>query len=260
MRINLTVKKILLVIFVFFLSSTFFTAFAQVLSSSIAVSVPIDEEVGQFGDIVVFKDGEYVLTDVPFDSTLYGVIAQDPVAYIQDTELEESKLVVTHGEAFVRVTAKEGDILIGDYLTSSDIPGVARKADRSGFVIGVALEEYSSDDPEEIGRVLAYVDVRNQLIETTLRTNLFQTLRAGVESPSISPISALRYLLAALIVIATFIIGFISFGRSSGSGVEALGRNPLAKRSIQISIIFNFILTLFIMFLGLLLAYLILII
>jgi len=65
--------------------------------------------------------------------------------------------------------------------------------------------------------------------------------------------------LAALIVAATFIIGFSTFGKSSGRTIAALGRNPLAQRSIKTAMIFNMILAFGVMLIGLALAYLILV-
>ena len=36
-----------------------------------------------------------------------------------------------------------------------------------------------------------------------------------------------------------FVLGFVSFARSLRSGVEAVGRNPLAKSSIQLAMVLN---------------------
>ncbi|MCA9389954.1 hypothetical protein KC571_00970, partial [candidate division WWE3 bacterium] len=109
--------------------------------------------------------------------------------------------------------------------------------------------------------IAMHVDIRANTVDPdpNVQVNLLEVLRSGLESPFLSPVASLRYLLAVLIVLASFVIGFASFSRISGNGVEALGRNPLAKRSIQATIVFNFILTAFIMFIGLGLAYLILI-
>jgi hypothetical protein len=57
----------------------------------------------------------------------------------------------------VKVTTKNGEILVGDYLTSSDIPGVAMKATKPGRVIGIALESYSGP-PDQIGWVTVFLN------------------------------------------------------------------------------------------------------
>jgi F0F1-type ATP synthase membrane subunit c/vacuolar-type H+-ATPase subunit K len=53
-------------------------------------------------------------------------------------------------------------------------------------------------------------------------------------------------------------LGFVFFGRVVARGVEAMGRNPLAGSLIAVSVVFNLILTVVIMLVGLGIAYLIL--
>jgi len=73
-------------------------------------------------------------------------------------------------------------------------------------------------------------------------------------------LASLRYLLAILVAMTSFILGFVYFGRVAKGGVEAIGRNPLARRAIQIGGALNLVLTLSIMAGGIVLAYVILII
>jgi hypothetical protein len=73
-------------------------------------------------------------------------------------------------------------------------------------------------------------------------------------------LASLRYLLAIIVAVMAFGLGFVYFGRVAKGGVEALGRNPLAGRAIQLSVLMNLILTVAIMVGGLVLAYIILII
>jgi F0F1-type ATP synthase membrane subunit c/vacuolar-type H+-ATPase subunit K len=51
----------------------------------------------------------------------------------------------------------------------------------------------------------------------------------------------------------------IYFGKASRAGIEAVGRNPLAKRVIQLTVVMNIVLTIVIVLVGLAIAYLILI-
>jgi len=62
-------------------------------------------------------------------------------------------------------------------------------------------------------------------------------------APVLSPLTTFRYLISAMVVIASFVVGFSSFGKISGKSVEALGRNPLASRDIKSAVVFNFIFT-----------------
>jgi hypothetical protein len=78
-------------------------------------------------------------------------------------------------------------------------------------------------------------------------------------SPFLTPLTSLRYILAVMITVIAFFLGFRTYGRIAGSGLEALGRNPLAAKAISISIIFNIFLAGLIVIAGLALSYLVLV-
>lgn len=237
------------------------SVFAQPYIAGNAVNVPMEEGVGETGEVVVFKDNAYILSTEPYESGLYGVVTDRPAIALEDVNIDPllSRFVVSFGEAIVKVSSAGGDITNGDYITSSDVPGVAQKADQSGLILGVALDDYSSDNPEAVGEIQAFIDIKDAYIESDVRVNLIEALRGGTQAPFLTPVASLRYLLAALVVGASFIIGFSSFGKISGGSVEALGRNPLASKTIKMAVVFNFVLTFGVMLVGILLAYLILV-
>lgn len=246
-------KKITALIFLLLFSKT---VFAQ----GISVSTLIEDGVVPAGSIISFKEGVYKLSDQEYDSALFGVVTENPTISLQNLEDTASQLVLSNGEALVRVSNKNGNIEVGDFITSSTDLGVGFKAVRSGNILGVALEPFTASEGSDAeGLILVNVDIRNAYINTNLRTNLVSSLRNGLEAPFLTPLNSLRYLVASIVAVGSFILGFSSFGRTSGSGIEALGRNPLAKRAIQVSILFNFFLTTIIMFAGLILAYIILV-
>lgn len=233
------------------------TVFAVEAPEGIAVSVAIADTEAQDGDIVSARDKSFVLSNTVYDPFMYGVIVEIPVAEFVNTTLDNRKPVVTFGKANVRISAKNGNIELGDSITSSDIPGVGQKADKTGYILGTALEAFQADNPEQLGKILVSVDIRF-LSSATARENLVDLVRAGISAPLFSPLGALRYLLAVVIVVTSFVLAFLSFGRIAQSGVEALGRNPLAGKIIEFNIILNVIMTLVILLAGLLLAYFIL--
>ncbi len=55
-------------------------------------------------------------------------------------------IVGLSGRVPVKVSTKNGDIQPGDYITTSDIPGVGMKATEAGRVIGKALTGLSGTD------------------------------------------------------------------------------------------------------------------
>jgi hypothetical protein len=69
------------------------------------------------------------------------------------------------------------------------------------------------------------------------------------------PLKVFKYVISSIIIIASFAFGFIIFSRVINTGIEALGRNPLAGRMIQLSILFNVILVIIIIMSGLGLVY-----
>ncbi|MEK7612132.1 MAG: hypothetical protein AAB407_02210, partial [Patescibacteria group bacterium] len=80
------------------------------------------------------------------------------------------------GRAPIRVSSSAGEIKAGDYLASSEMPGIAVKALRSGMVIGKALEDYAGS--EDGKTILAEIDPQFALVGTS--ENESQGLSAGV--------------------------------------------------------------------------------
>jgi F0F1-type ATP synthase membrane subunit c/vacuolar-type H+-ATPase subunit K len=229
--------------------------------SGISVTIPWESETGEEGDVVVIEGGEFALGKKSYDENIYGVIVQSTALSLADRALEgePSVRVVSSGEAYVKVSAVNGDIKSGDYLTTSFTEGVAQLADISGYVLGIALEDFSSDDPDEVGTILAHLDIKSAYVPQRSQKNLLQFLSTGALSPIMSPLTSFRYLLSALVVVASFIVGFSSFGKISSQSVESMGRNPLASKDIKSAVVFNFIFTFGIMIAGIVVSYLVLV-
>ena len=232
---------------------------ARALETNTAYSLQIQDNKGNGGDIVTYKDGVYAISAEKYDTQMFGVIVDNPTTSFEDTNLTDYKLVTSFGEVVVNVSNRDGEIKEGDFITSSDIPGVGVRANESGQVLGVALENYTPANNEDIGQILVFVDIRTSFIDKKISKNLLEILKTSLTSPFMTPIEALRYLLAILTVFASFVIGFSSFGRITGTSVEALGRNPMAGTSIRRVVIFNFVLTVIIMAVGLAIAYFVLV-
>ena len=235
------------------------TTNAQGKPSGVAISIPIADKNVKDGHIISSSANGYVLSSVPYDPSIFGVITEDPSVFIENVNLPDTKPVISSGKAYIQVSTINGPIKVNDFLTSSEIPGIAQKATINGFILGTALESYSEVDSNKVGKILASIDPRFNSSFIGLRGNLIRMLRDAGGIYNLSPLDAFRYLLAAVIAILSFLLGFIYFGRVARSGVEALGRNPLATRMIQLGTVFNLILTVVIMAVGFGIAYLILI-
>ncbi len=235
--------------------------FATSFGVGIATFIEVEDKNAPDGSIISFKAGKYLLTTIPGDIDLFGVINDHPSISFRETVSPTARPVISNGTSPVLVTAAKGKINRGDFVTSSSTPGVGERAGNppTGFIIGTAVEsQKESGNKQE--RILVNINVKgaSNVQEGTVKTDLLKLIRLGAKAPSTSPLITLRYLLAALVALISFILGFVFFGRVAGKGIEALGRNPLAARLIQLGIIFNLALTIGIMAAGLALAYLIL--
>lgn len=232
---------------------------AEISSSGIAISKTINSETVEDGDLICLKEGGYFLCDKDYAPGIFGVAIENPSASFEQEGDSDVKLVISVGNARVKVNSSNGTIVEGDFITSSQTPGVAMKATNNGQIIGVALQNYEVEDPNTEGYVLISLDIRYLTEIAGSNENLLDTIRQAFAAPTLAPLASLRYLLAFLIATISFVLGFSYFGKVIHTGIEALGRNPLAKNMIQINIILNIVITIMIIGGGLAIAYLILV-
>lgn len=233
--------------------------FAQSSQTGVALPITITGDAPADGSVVCAGKGSYVLCADTFSTAIFGVTAKLPAAAFETAPQPNQYLALTYGKALVRVSATAGDIKKGSLVTSSKIPGVAQLAAKNGYVLGMALEDFAPGNKTDIGTIQVSLDIHPTTIFIDVRSNLFEALREGLSAPILTPLAALRYILAAVVTIASFILGFVHFGRLARAGVEAIGRNPLARLQIQGSVFINLILMAIIFGGGLGLSYLILV-
>jgi hypothetical protein len=253
-------KKITIIILsIFIFSHAAILASAQDnLSNGAATGTEINGTV-ENGDIITSSPQGYKLSTSPYDPQIFGVVSLKPALYFQDTVQKNEIPVMSTGQVVVRVSSINGNITKGDYITSSKIPGVGEKATDNGFVLGIAEQSYSSNNPHKVGALLMtlqphYAQITNDIIHTS-----FSSFSLGLTESLNSPLGVIRYFVAGGITLLSFLLGFRFFARASNRGVEAIGRNPLAKQAILISIFINSIITITIMFFGVAISYFILV-
>jgi F0F1-type ATP synthase membrane subunit c/vacuolar-type H+-ATPase subunit K len=231
---------------------------AQDVPTGVALPVIVKEGTIDKGDLICSAEGGYILCNAISTPSMYGVITDNPSVSLSSGS-ETEKLVMTSGFTQVKVNTSNGEIKAGDLITSSETPGVAIKANKNGYVLGNAMDSYNSGNPEEVGLIVVSINIHPTISLANSRSNLLTAIRQGLSSPFLEPLASFRYFLAALIALISFALAFIYFGRIARAGVEALGRNPLAARLIQLTVILNVLLTVAILTFGLFVAYLILI-
>ncbi|MBI2018932.1 hypothetical protein HYS96_04495 [Candidatus Daviesbacteria bacterium] len=205
------------------------------------------------GDIVVAGEKGLVRSNIGFDPKMFGVIQEQPLL-VYRTETE-GKPVARSGIAQVNVTTLNGPIKYGDYITSSQIPGKGQKASESGYVAGIALASFDGTGSQEIdgprGKValgkisvavrIEYAELTNPRVAGRIFGFVGTAFLENISDPKQFG-NVVRFIAAGLVLLLSFTFAFLIFARSIPKSIEAIGRNPLAKSTIQLSMLINIIL------------------
>ncbi len=137
-------------------------AFAQdKISSGVAISIAINGDIAENGDIISLTSSGYSLTNVAYDPNTFGVVSTNPAVSFEKVPPAGSYPVISFGKVYTRVTTQNGIIKIGDLVTSSPVAGVGQKSTADGFILGSALENYEENDQTKVGLIL--VNLKPQL-------------------------------------------------------------------------------------------------
>jgi hypothetical protein len=224
--------------------------------NQVAYNLEIKDENPKEGSVVSYKNGIYELSEIDYDSGIYGVIQSDAAVTLNEVSIT-TRPVVTAGQATVRVSKVNGEIKEGDLITSSKDKGIAQKATKSGHVLGKALGSFPSEgNSGEEGLIPVLISINYNLIaaksEELTDTGVDQVAKkvsSALVSGSLPDL--LKYIFALLLGLITFFWGLAHFVRSNRTAVEAIARNPLAKNEIRREQILGSIVILIISALGL---------
>ena len=244
---------------------------AQVPDFSIASTYDISDKDVIDGDIVSLdkENSTMVRSAIPYDDKMYGVYIKYPKIVYRTPGTDFP--VVRSGEVDVNVTDINGPINIGDYVSTSVIPGKGQKATQfTGFMLGIALSTFSGEEGSQIsvnnknyraGRVKVAIGI-GPTSPALIRASggVFGTLKF-ITSSFIYNIATsrqaeriFRYTLAALVALLSLFFSLYFFGKNITKGIESIGRNPLAKVSIQTMIMVNVMLIAIVALGGIILA------
>lgn len=230
----------------------------QNISLGIANNVPIIDKGVKDGDIIASNKKGYILSATPYDPLVIGVVSTKPAVSLNITGSDASSYpVISAGNVKVNVSSINGDIKVGDFIASSEVAGAGMKADKTGYVIGRALDSFSSKNKKEVGSINIALNLHYSYSNTQTQSSLKDIFNLSVLASYESPSAVFKYVVAGIIILLSFILGVISFGRVANTGVEALGRNPLAGKMIQFGIVMNVLITLAIIAAGFGMAFLI---
>jgi len=100
----------------------------------------------------------YRKTVSTYEQKIAGVISTNPTLVLGSGKTSSTAVMAMIGRVPVKVNLENGPIKKGDYLVSSNQPGVAMKATESGMAIGMALEDY--EVVSNSNKILVYVNPR----------------------------------------------------------------------------------------------------
>jgi F0F1-type ATP synthase membrane subunit c/vacuolar-type H+-ATPase subunit K len=225
---------------------------------NLARTMTIDDKDAIEGDIMSISEKGDTITRSKgtYDPKMFGVLTAKPlIVYRTNDQLP----LVRIGEAIVNVNTIGGPIKIGDYITSSPMLGKGMKASEyNGYVVGLAMTAFDGKGlPTKTYNKQQYAEGTIKLtvqvgpaspILIQAGGGIFGTLKQWLAAimfninTSRTTERIIRYILAALVAILAIYISFRTFGKNISKGIEAIGRNPLAKNQIQAVIILNVIL------------------
>lgn len=230
--------------------------------NGLAQNVPVaDQSLGN-GDIVVQSDKGIVKASTPYAPALLGVVVDQPLMEVND-RTAVTRPIASSGRVIVKVTRKNGDIAIGDFITSSDIAGVGGKATGPGIVLGTALEAFPLAGQAQTGdesTILVDLSIREQTGSTTQQgggfNRFFTNFTSAVKTDNRFA-KLTRYIIAALVGTLFVFFSLIYFGINVRNALQAIGRNPIAKGPIQQNLIISLILGVIVIVAGVAIAALI---
>jgi hypothetical protein len=191
--------------------------------SGVAQNTEVADDQSKIGDILTVGGDGLRRSTAAYDNKVYGVIVDAPIISV-DAKTDKTKAVVTAGNAKVRVSNSNGNIALGDFITSSTVAGVGQKATESGYVLGKALDKFEGGNENLIAVLVERGYAQIGALKNNGPSGFFGSL--------VSDVSRLRASLAALVAVLVLAGGVLAFVRVVNSGVVAIGRNPLARSTI----------------------------
>lgn len=214
------------------------------------------------GDIIVLSAGVYKKSSEPYEFKMIGVVTDNPAVALDFSETEQSTAVASSGVQPVKVSGENGPIKEGDYITSSTQPGIGMRASEAGYVLGIAMDDFPAETSSSVAVIPVSLEVDysfNPLYKgdsgEAASGNFWDVITLSSVAVYESPSVVFRYVVAAFIIVFSILLGFLTFSRVASNGILAIGRNPMAGKLINFSIIVNVILTIVIIGSGILVAY-----
>lgn len=250
------------------------------ISNDVTSSYSADKSV-QIGMIVKLKDKQPTTVEplAPKDpGKILGVVIPNTnvtIVLTPQTVTEQQVLVATQGHIKVLVSNQNGPVAVGDYLTISAISGVAMKAGvdqdqvigkASGAFTGtgdvissISLKDTKGKETKvAIGRVAVDVAIAHNPLNQKTVDFVPAFMVSFAQTVANKSVSVARIYLSTVILVVSTIVTAIMLYSGIRSGMIAVGRNPLSRKSIIKSLIQTVIAGLIVFVAGIIAVYLLL--
>ncbi len=220
--------------------------------ASVAQSYATDEPL-QAGMVVRLADDESKVAPVSQDKAddIYGVVvrANDTPLSLSEGTGDQQIYVATSGNYQVLVSDQNGPIKQGDYIVVSAIEGIGMKVDSSSeFVVGKALSDFDSsgtvlsktsvkdtagnEQSVNIGYIQADININRNPTHKGTEANVPGILQKAADAVANKSVTAVRVYLSVAVVVLVSIVACSILYAGIKTSMIALGRNPLARKSI----------------------------
>jgi hypothetical protein len=217
------------------------------------------------------------LTESTISSMLGVVVAPNDatVTLTPQTSTKQQVFVATAGRYDVLVSDQNGPIRIGDPITISALAGIGMKADSTeSIVLGKAAGSFSggtsslstvnlknsqgSSSKIAIGEIPIDLDIAHNPLASKDTDYVPSFLSKAASTVASKPVSAARIYLGILTLFVSAVVTGNLLYSGVKNGMQAIGRNPLSKKSIIRSLIQTVIAGLIIFIVGVFAVYLLL--
>ncbi len=144
--------------------------------------------------------------------------------------------IAISGIAYTYVSNSDGNIQKGDYITSSNIPGIGEELAGKGVSIGKALSNFNINSAKKydgtyIEKLPVLIDIN--YINVNTGEDSFSPLAYSIGNPQIRKTLSLAQLVSIIfILIASVILAMTIIARSARNTIKNTSRNPLNKSEI----------------------------
>lgn len=211
------------------------------------------------------------------ESDMFGVVvpASGAAVSLSNTAASKEVFIANSGQYEVVVSTQNGPINSGDYIAVSSLSGIGmRAADAREYVLGKALTSFDGKSDVEgntvlktsegdktiaLGRVSIEVSVaHNPLYQEEHPAGVPDFLSQAAKVVTDEPVSAFRIYASLVVIVICILVAGIILVAGVRSGMIAVGRNPLAKKSISRNLLQVLLMALIVFVIGVIAVYLLL--